>query len=203
MAPKKPVKKPRVSVKAKATARSIVNINLGKTTRKPTRKPAPRQGMSIQTSPTIYSPAPTPFYVSNPSQSAPISSAAEIAQELRRLEKTRIETAIQGRDFMTLPSSALPSGSSMVAPQFNNMEVPNSFTMVEAIVMEATAEETKAKQQRVGSRMKAVERARSLGLSVDGTTAQINERIGAMAREGEIVTAAKGMIKQARFQKDI
>jgi len=184
MAPKKDKKrKSKVSIKtkAKATAKSIVNINIGGKGKSP-RKSVSKQ-VTVQTSPTIYTPAPTPFYVTpNASNSsAPISSAAEIAQELRRLEKTSIETAIQPRvDF------------SIAEP-----------ITAEAIVAEASAEETKAKQQRVGSRMKAVSRAQSLGLSTEGNTAQINERIGAFTREGEIVGIAKGMIKQARFQKDI
>lgn len=184
MAPKKEKKrKGKVSIKAKAkaTSKSIVNINIGGKG-KSQRKSAPKQ-VTVQTSPTIYTPAPTPFYITpNPSQSpAPISSAAEIAQELRRLEKTSIETAIQPRvDF------------SIAEP-----------VTAEAIVSEAFAEETKAKQQRVGSRMKAVSRAQSLGLSTEGTTAQITERIGAFTREGEIVGIAKGMLKKGGLQKDI
>lgn len=179
MAPKKDKKRKskggvKAKAKAKATAKTTVNINIGGKGKTP-RKSAPKQ-VTVQTSPTIYTPAPTPFYVSpNASNSsAPISSAAEIAQELRRLEKTSIETAIQPRvDF------------SIAEP-----------ITAEAIVAEASAEETKAKQQRVGSRMKAVARAQSLGLSTEGTTAQIWERIGAFTKEGEIVGIAKGMLKQ-------
>ena len=175
MAPKKDKKrKSKGGVKAKATAKTTVNINIGGKGKTP-RKSAPKQ-VTVQTSPTIYTPAPTPFYVTpNASNSsAPISSAAEIAQELRRLEKTSIETAIQPRvDF------------SIAEP-----------ITAEAIVAEASAEETKKKQQRVGSRMKAVSRAQSLGLSTEGTTEQINQRIGAFTEREEIVGIAKGMLKQ-------
>ena len=177
MAPKKDKKrksKGGVKAKAKATAKTTVNINIGSKGKTP-RKSAPKQ-VTVQTSPTIYTPAPTPFYVTpNASNSsAPISSAAEIAQELRRLEKTSIETAIQPRvDF------------SIAEP-----------ITAEAIVAEASAEETKKKQQRVGSRMKAVSRAQSLGLSTEGTTEQINQRIGAFTEREEIVGIAKGMLKQ-------
>jgi hypothetical protein len=134
MPPKKDKKrKSKVSIKtkAKATAKSIVNINIGGKGKSP-RKSVSKQ-VTVQTSPTIYTPAPTPFYVTpNASQSpAPISSAAEIAQELRRLEKTSIETAIQPREFLRGPTTALPTGAFEVNSQFNNMEVPTSFTQLE------------------------------------------------------------------------
>lgn len=136
MAPKKDKKrksKGGVRAKAKATAKSIVNINIGgKSSRKSAPKRQPKQ-VTVQTSPTIYTPAPTPFYVTpNASKSpAPISSAAEIAQELRRLEKTSIETAIQPREIVGAPPTALPTGAFNVEPQFNNMDIPNSFTELE------------------------------------------------------------------------
>ena len=146
MAPKKDKKrksKGGVKAKAKATAKTTVNINIGGKG-KTSRKSAPKQ-VTVQTSPTIYTPAPTPFYVTpNASNSsAPISSAAEIAQELRRLEKTSIETAIQPREIVGAPPTALPTGAFEVAPQFNNMEVPTSFTQ-----LETTPARTKSKAGR-------------------------------------------------------
>jgi hypothetical protein len=134
MPPKKDKKrKSKVSIKtkAKATAKTTVNINIGGKGKSP-RKSAPKQ-VTVQTSPTIYTPAPTPFYVTpnTSNSSAPISSAAEIAQELRRLEKTSIETAIQPREFLRAPTTALPTGAFEVNSQFDNMEVPTSFTQLE------------------------------------------------------------------------
>ena len=131
---KKPIKKGKVvKAKAKAVAKNVVNINIGNKSSK--RKSAPKkaavvQNMPIHTSPTIYNPAPTPFQISAP-QPPPISSATEVAQEFNRLMKTREATAIQPRDIMELPHSALPSGAFEVAPQFNNMEVPSSFSQLE------------------------------------------------------------------------
>lgn len=175
--PKKQKSVKKTTARVKASAKSIVNINIGKgksSSKRPAKKAEVVQNV-IRTSPTIYNPAPTPFQISAP-QPKPFSSAAEIAQELRRLEKTSIETAIQPRV---------------------DLSIAEPIT-AEAIVAEASAEETKAKQQRIGSRMKAVSRAQSLGLSTEGTTAQINERIGAFTREGEIVGIAKGMLKQGK-----
>ena len=132
--PKKQTKKSvkKSTGKVKASAKSIVNINIGN---KSKRAAAPKkatvvQNMPIRSSPTIYNPAPTPFYISAP-QPAPISSATEVAQEFNRLKKATEKTAVQPIDIMELPNTALPSGAFEVAPQFNNMEVPTSFSQLE------------------------------------------------------------------------
>ena len=184
--PKKQKSVKKTTARVKASAKSIVNINIGKgksAPKRPAKKAEVVQNV-IRTSPTIYNPAPTPFQISAP-QPKPFSSAAEIAEEVKRLVRTDYETAVQQREILRLPGSAVPTGAFVVEP-----------LTAEAIVAEASAEETKKKQQRVGSRMKAVSRAQSLGLSTEGTTEQINQRIGAFTEREEIVGIAKGMLKQ-------
>ena len=130
--PKKQKSVKKTTARVKASAKSIVNINIGKgksAPKRPAKKAEVVQNV-IRTSPTIYNPAPTPFQISAP-QPKPFSSAAEIAEEVKRLVRTDYETAVQQREILRLPSSAIPTGSAVVEPQFNNMEVPTSFTELE------------------------------------------------------------------------
>jgi hypothetical protein len=137
--PKKQKSVKKTTARVKASAKSIVNINIGKgkSTPKPTVPSAKRPSKKaeivqnvIRTSPTIYNPAPTPFQISAP-QPKPFSSAAEIAEEVKRLVRTDYERAVQQPEILRLPGSAIPTGSSVVEPQFNNMEVPTSFSQLE------------------------------------------------------------------------
>ena len=135
MPPKKDKKQKSVkktTARVKASAKSIVNINIGKgksAPKRPAKKAEVVQNV-IRTSPTIYNPAPTPFQISAP-QPKPFSSAAEIAEEVKRLVRTDYERAVQQPEILRLPGSAIPTGSAVVEPQFNNMEVPTSFTELE------------------------------------------------------------------------
>jgi len=162
---KKKIKKP--AKKSAVSQSQNITVNISKGTRGP-KKASLIQNMPLRPSPSIFNPAPTPFQISAP-QPTPFSSANEIAQELRRLVRTDIATAVQERDIIGGPRTALPTGSSVVEPQFNNMEVPTSFTELE----------TPEKKKKLTPKQKAQDKARMLGLSTVGTVAEINERIGA------------------------
>jgi hypothetical protein len=124
---KKKIKKP--AKKSAVSQSQNITVNISKGTRGP-KKASLIQNMPLRPSPSIFNPAPTPFQISAP-QPTPFSSANEIAQELRRLARTDIATAFQERDIIGGPRTALPTGSFVTSPQFNNMEVPNSFTELE------------------------------------------------------------------------
>jgi len=131
--PKKQKSVKKTTARVKASAKSIVNINIGnKSKSAPKRQPKKAEVVQnvIRTSPTIYNPAPTPFQISAP-QPKPFSSAAEIAEEVKRLVRTDYERAVQQPEILRLPASAIPTGSAVVEPQFNNMEVPTSFSQLE------------------------------------------------------------------------
>jgi hypothetical protein len=186
--PKKQKSVKKTTARVKASAKSIVNINIGNgksAPKRPAKKAEVVQNV-IRTSPTIYNPAPTPFQISAP-QPKPFSSAAEIAEEVKRLVRTNYETAVQQREILRLPGSAIPTGSFVVEPQFNNMEVPTSFSQLET--------PPQVKRVRKSQKQIAQDRARMMGLSTAGTLTEINERIGAFTREEEIVGMAKEMIK--------
>ena len=123
---KKKVKKP--AKKSAVSQSQNITVNISKGTRVP-KKASVVQNMPIRT-PSIFNPAPTTFQISAP-QPKPYSSAKEIAEEVTRLVRTDYERAVQQPNIMRLPSSELPTGSSVVEPQFNNMEVPTSFTELE------------------------------------------------------------------------
>ena len=123
---KKKVKKP--AKKSAVSQSQNITVNISKGTRVPKKAPVV-QNIPIRT-PSIFNPAPTPFQISAP-QPAPFSSATEIAQEVRRLGRADYERAVQQVDIIGGPRTALPTGAFVTSPQFNNMEVPNSFTELE------------------------------------------------------------------------
>jgi hypothetical protein len=172
--PKKQKSVKKTTARVKASAKSIVNINIGRGKSAPKRQPKKAEVVQnvIRTSPTIYNPAPTPFQISAP-QPKPFSSAAEIAEEVKRLVRTDYERAVQQPEILRLPGSAIPTGASVVEPQFNNMEVPTSFTELETPQLQ-----TPEKKKQLTPKQKAQDKARMLGLSTVGTLAEINERIG-------------------------
>lgn len=205
--PKKQKSVKKTTAKVKASAKSIVNINIGrgKSSSKPTvpsaKRPAKKAEVVqnvIRTSPTIYNPAPTPFQISAP-QPKPFSSATEIAEEVKRLVRTDYERAVQQPEILRLPASAIPTGSSVVEPQFNNMEVPTSFTE-----LETTPARTKSKAGRPkGADIKiqqSKEEARRL-LDRMGIPYRNSDSLGtleAKAREG-IATQGITMMKKDPF----
>jgi hypothetical protein len=191
--PKKQKSVKKTTARVKASAKSIVNINIGRGKSAPKRQPKKAEVVQnvIRTSPTIYNPAPTPFQISAP-QPKPFSSATEIAEEVRRLGRADYERAVQQREILRLPGSAVPTGAFVVEPQFNNMEVPTSFSQLETPQIETPAQ---VKRVRKSQKQIAQDRARMLGISTAGTLTEINERIGAFTREEEIVGMAKEMIK--------
>ena len=145
--PKKQTKKSvkKTTGKVKASAKSIVNINIGnKSKSAPKRQPKKAEVVQnvIRTSPTIFNPAPTPFQISAP-QPKPFSSAAEIAEEVRRLGRADYERAVQQVDIIGGPTTAIPTGAFVTSPQFNNMEVPTSFTQLETTPVMAEARVSK------------------------------------------------------------
>ena len=192
--PKKQKSVKKTTARVKASAKSIVNINIGKgksAPKRPVKKAEVVQNV-IRTSPTIYNPAPTPFQISAP-QPKPFSSAAEIAEEVKRLVRTNYETAVQQREILRLPGSAIPTGSAVVEPQFNNMEVPTSFSQLET---------PPARKKQITPKQRAQDKARMMGLSTIGTTSEILQRIGRVEgrfeREEEIVGMAKEMLQQKK-----
>jgi hypothetical protein len=132
MSPQKK-RKTVVKSKAKAVAKNVnkININIGKTSQK---KSAPKkativQNMPVQTSPTIYNPAPTPFYVSQP-QPKPYSTFQETISQAKREDKEIIANAVQER-VIPIPTMSVPSGSVIDTPasrQFTNTDTESSFT---------------------------------------------------------------------------
>lgn len=131
MSPQKK-RKTVVKSKAKAVAKNInkISINIGKSSQRKPKKATVVQNMPIQTSPTIYSPAPTPFYVSAP-QAKPYSTFQETIAQAKREDKEMVVAAIPPRIISTLPSSAPPSGSFVSTPstnEFSNLEIPNTFS---------------------------------------------------------------------------
>jgi hypothetical protein len=175
---KKKVKKP--AKKSAVSQSQNITVNISKGTRVP-KKASVVQNMPIRT-PSIFNPAPTTFQISAP-QPKPYSSAKEIAEEVTRLVRTDYERAVQQPNIMRLPSSELPTGSSVVEPQFNNMEVPTSFTQLET---------PPARKKQITPKQRAQDRARMMGLSTIGTTSEILQRIGRFEREEEIVGMAQG-----------
>ena len=198
--PKKQKSVKKTTAKVKASAKSIVNINIGKgksAPKRPAKKAEVVQNV-IRTSPTIYNPAPTPFQISAP-QPKPFSSAAEIAEEVKRLVRSDYERAVQQPEILRLPGSAIPTGSAVVEPQFNNMEVPTSFTE-----LETTPARTKSKAGRPkGADIKiqqSKEEARRL-LDRMGIPYRNSDSLGtleAKAREG-IATQGITMMKKDPF----
>lgn len=124
---KKKVKKP--TKKSAVSQSQNITVNISKGTRG-AKKASVMQNMPIKTQASIYNPATTPFQISAP-QPTPISYATEIAEEFRRLQKADMARAVQQADIIGGPRSALPTGAFVVREQFNNMEVPNSFTELE------------------------------------------------------------------------
>lgn len=197
--PKKQKSVKKTTARVKASAKSIVNINIGKgksAPKRPAKKAEVVQNV-IRTSPTIYNPAPTPFQISAP-QPKPFSSAAEIAEEVKRLVRTNYETAVQQPEILRLPGSAIPTGSAVVEPQFNNMEVPTSFTE-----LETTPARTEKRGRPKGADIKiqqSKEEARRL-LDRMGIPYRISDSLGtleAKAREG-IATQGITMMKKDPF----
>lgn len=136
MSPQKK-RKTVVKSKAKAVAKNVnkISINIGNKSSK--RKSAPKkatvvQNMPVHTSPTIYNPAPTPFYVSQP-QPKPYSTFQETISQAKREDKEIIANEIQPRVIPTLLSSSPPSGSFVSSPalsEFSNLETPDNFSQL-------------------------------------------------------------------------
>jgi hypothetical protein len=139
--PPKKEKKRKITIKAKASAKSIVNINIGKGKSTPKRTAKVVKGIS-HSSPTIYSPAPTPFYVSAP-QASPYSMFQETSADFRRNMATSTANSIQQREILPLPISSIPSGSFVDTPatrEFTNTDVPDSITRLTFVEEPAAVE---------------------------------------------------------------
>lgn len=178
MSPQKK-RKTVVKSKAKAVAKNInkISINIGKSSQRKPKKATVVQNMPIQTSPTIYSPAPTPFYVSAP-QAKPYSTFQETIAQAKRDDKEMVVAAIPPRIISTLPSSAPPSGSFVSTPstnEFSNLEIPNTFS--QQLATPTTAQ--KPKQQRISARQRVVNEALEMGIFVGehDTKDQIQQKI--------------------------
>jgi hypothetical protein len=190
--PSKKEKKRKITIKAKASAKNIVNINIGKGKSTPKRTAKVVKGIS-HSSPTIYSPAPTPFYVSAP-QASPYSMFQETSADFRRNMATSRANSIQ-QEILPLPNSSVPSGSFVDTPatrEFTNTDIPDSITRLTFVEERPAAA---VKRVRKSQKQIAQDRARMLGISTAGTLTEINERIGAFTREEQIVGMAKEMIK--------
>lgn len=135
-----PVKKVLAKAKAKATVNTNIKINIGNTDKKNKKRKAVRrkatvvQNIPLQTSPTIYNPAPTPFYVTSPNTPPPMTYANVVAQDLKRDEKTKIATTVQQPQIIDItPQMGQPSGSMVDSPaleQFSNLEIPMNINNV-------------------------------------------------------------------------
>jgi len=140
--PKKQTKKSvkKTTIKSKASAKSIVNINIGKSTKPSVKRTAKVVKGVSHVSPTIYSPAPTPFYVSAP-QASPYSMFQETSADFRRNMATSRANAIQ-QEYLPLPSNSVPSGSFVDTPatrEFTNTDAPDSFTRLTFVEEEPAA----------------------------------------------------------------